>query len=218
MMILQLILKDIRAYGSLIFLWILLPMAILNSLFSLRFYPVGGFIIAGCMVIAVACSILSFSEKKKNIEILTRSLPVTISEIVIARFLTSVTISIIGMIFYYIGTYIVNQIYINPKTNFENINSPKVLFIATFYLLLHNALFIPVMLKFRFLGSILAFVIAMFATILITVSIFKPYRLDFNPYFGTNDSILISTLTLFAILILVIAFTISLFVYKRKEF
>jgi hypothetical protein len=217
-MILKLILKDIRAHSSLTFIYILFPMAILNSFFSLRFYPVGGFIIAGFMVIAVACSMFSFFEKNKRTEILTRSLPVTIQAVVLARYLTSLVISLGGMIFYYIGAFIVSFLYTNPKASFNDINNLKVLFIAAFCVVLYNAIFIPAMLKFRFFGSILSSVLALFATILTTVFLFQPYKLAFKPYFEPGDLILVIFLTIFLIFASIVSVAISLSIYKRKEF
>ncbi len=216
-MILKLILKDIRAYQKLIFLKILLPMAILNSLFSLKFYPVGGYIIAGCMVIVVACSFFSFSEKTRHTEILTRSLPVTDLHVVTARYFTTAFISMGGMVLYYLSAYIISFIYDNPMTRFDDLNHLKILFIAISFLAIHTSIFIPAVFRFRLLGSILTFIIGMAAAILTTVFFFNPYKLSFKPVFEPDDVLKIGILIMIIILAPLISTVVSTFFYRKRE-
>jgi len=217
-MIPKLILKDLRAYQKLIFLQILLPMAILNSLFSLKFYPVGGYIVAGCMVIVVACSLFSFIEKSRNIEILTRSLPVTDLSVVIARYFTTAIVSMSGIALYYLSAYIVSFIYANPKTNFDDLNHLKILFMATSFLAIHTIIFIPAVFRFRILGSILTFIIGMVAAILTTVVFFTPYKLSFTPVFEPDDILKVVILIMIIVLSLLISTALSTFFYREREF
>lgn len=216
-MMLKLILKDLRAYQKLIFLQILLPMAILNSLFSLKFYPVGGYIIAGCMVIAVASSFFSFSEKNRNTEILTRSLPVTDLSVVIARYFTTAIISMSGMVLYYLSAYIVSFVYDNPKTHLDDLSHLKIVFIVISFLSIHTSIFIPAVFKFRLLGSILTFIIGMVAAILTTVVFFKPYKLSFKPVFEPDDILKVGILTMIIVLALLISTALSTFFYRKRE-
>jgi hypothetical protein len=217
-MILKLILKDIKAYQNLIFLRILVPMAILNSLFSLKFYPVGGYIIAGCMVIVVASSLFSFSEKSRNTEILTRSLPVTNLSVVIARYFTTAIISMSGMVLYYLSAYIVSFIYDNAMTCIDDLNHLKILFVAISFLSIHTSIFIPAVFRLRLLGSILTFIIGMVAAILTTVFFFNPYKLSFKPSFEPDDFLKVGILAIIIVLALMISTTLSTFFYRKRVF
>ena len=216
-MIRNLILKDLRAHKILIFFRILLPMAILGSLFNLQFYPGNVYVVQGCMVIAVAGSVFSFSEKNRNTEILTCSLPVSRVSIVRARYLASGLIMVFGIVLYYLTAYFSTFLFKNAAAEFSGIANLKVLYLSVFLVSIHMAVFLPSVFRFRLLGSIITFAIALVTSVTVTVIIFKPYRRSMHPFFEAQGFRDLFLLSLGIILLLGLSIFLSMALFKKRD-
>ncbi len=216
-MIPQLILKDLQAYKVLILLRILLTMAIVSSLFHLQFYPANVYIVQACMVFAAASSIFSFSEKSRNTEILTCSLPVSRVSIVVARYLTSALIMVLGILLFYFMAYLATFLLENAANKFSNIANLRVLYLTIFFVTVHTSLFLPAVFWFRMLGSIIGFAVALIASVVLTRIIFRPYKLSMVAIFREDNVELLVLLTILTILILFASIVLSVKLYQKRN-
>ena len=214
-MILQFIIKDIKAYKKII-LGGLFAHLLMGSVFTFRYYPWHVYAMYGYLVISFVSTFFLFCEKKRSAEILTNSLPGTRSTIVIARYFTSTIIIILGLILWLLNAYISESIYTAALTQFNQIARPKVLFMALLFVSIHLSAFLPAVFGFRVLGMVSTYVIAIIAAILPIPLIFHPYK-NYNPNFEAGDIALISILSLFIILAPSISATLSIIIYKRKN-
>ena len=163
-MILKFIIKDIKAYKKLI-LGGFLAHLLLGSMFTFRYYPWNIYAMYGYLVISFISSFYLFNEKKRSIEILNSSLPGTRSTIVIARYLSSIIIAIIGIFLWLLNAYISEFIYTDAMTHFHQIAKLKVLFMALLFISIQMSIFLPAVFSFRIFGMVLTYTIALITAI-----------------------------------------------------
>ena len=215
-MILKFIIKDIKAYKKFIFGGLFAHL-LLGSIFTFQYYPWHVYAMYGYLGISFVSSFYLFKEKKLSTEILTNSLPGDRSSIVIARYLTSIAIIVIGIILWTLNAYISEFIYADAKTHFHQIAKLKVLFMALFFMSIKLSLFLPSVFSFRTFGMASTFTVALIAAILSIPLIFHPYKRSYNPYFEFGDLGLVAFLTLFIIFAPLISATFSILIYQRKD-
>ena len=216
-MIFNLILKDIKAYKNTIFLKILLLWLFFSAVFFFKLYPWDVYMMHACMTIAFANSIFSFSEKNRNTEIMTCSLPVSRSAIVKARYFTTAVIAFAGIILWFLFAYFADFLYTNATINFRQIFNLKVLFIVLFCISIHSGIFLPAVFRFRLFGTIITFIAAIVTAIAVTVLIFHPDRSSFAPYFEAKDFLLVTISILFMVLALFISALLSALIYNKRD-
>lgn len=212
-MILKLMIKDFKAYSSTIFLRILLPM-LLGSIFVIQLYRWDVYLMFSCMYLCLASSGFLFTEKKKETEILTCSLPVTRSAIVTARYLISGLISILAIVLFYANAYVADFLYTDPATQFWQISNFKVLFLVLFFLAIFMSIYLPAVFGFRFMGMAITFAIAIISAIFLVATVFKPWTRSFAPYLTQGEFIILS---LVIIALPFISFILSLQIYNKKD-
>lgn len=186
-MILNLVIKDIKAYWETIFLRLMLPYILIGVLFSLRHYSWDVYMMLGYIIITAACSFFLFSDKKRNMEMLFCSLPVTRSDIVLARYLTSVVIIVVGFSFMYLNGYIASLINTNTVMDFSQTSNPKALFIVLFSFSIYLSIFLPSVFMFRVFGMTMTLISALTAVNVSIPLIFHPYSPSFSPQFEASD-------------------------------
>jgi ABC-type transport system involved in multi-copper enzyme maturation permease subunit len=212
-MLVKLIIKDFKAYKNLILFRLTLPMLVVSSIFVIQLYRWDVYLMISCMYICSAGSTFLFTEKKKETEILTCSLPTTRSAIVTARYLTSVIISGLGIILFYLNAYVADFLYTNPVTHFWQINNLKVLFLVLFFLSIFMSIYLPAVFSFRFMGMAITFAIAIITAIFFVATIFKPWARSFTPYLKHGEFAVLSLI----IFLPFISFILSTQIYKTRD-
>ena len=215
-MIFKLIVKDFKVYKKLIFGGLFAHL-LLGSMFTFRYYPWNIYTMYGYLAISFVSSFYLFKEKKLSTEILTSSLPGTRSTIVIARYLTSIIIILIGMILWTLNAYISEIVFPNAKTHFYHIAKWKVLLMALLFMSIQLSIFLPAVFSFRTFGMAATYTVALIAAILSIPLIFHPYKRSYNPYFEIGYLALVAFLVLFIILAPLISATLSVAIYQRKD-
>lgn len=215
-MITKLIIKDLKAHKKLI-LGGFLAHLLLGSVFTFQYYPWHVYAMYGYLGISFVSSFYLFKEKKLSTEVLTNSLPGSRSTIVIARYLTSIVMIVIGIILWTLNAYISEFIFPNSMTHFHHIVKLKVLFMALLFMSIQFSIFLPAVFSFRIFGVVSTFVIALVAAIMSIPLIFHPYKRYYNPYFEISDLPLVALLTLFIIFAPLISATFSITIYQRKD-
>jgi len=110
-MIFKLILKDIKVYKTTIFFRILFLWLSAGAIIIFKNFSLEAYIGQACITIVFAHSIFLFNEKKRSAEIITCSLPISRSTIVLARYLTSGVITLLGILLWIIIATIADWIY-----------------------------------------------------------------------------------------------------------
>lgn len=216
-MILQLIIKDLRAYKQMIFIRILVLWLSFGALFFAHFYKWDVYMMHASMCIAFACTFFTFSEKYRNTEILTISLPVTKNQIVLAKYLTSLTIIVAGITIWYIIAFIASVLTGGTFIPFDQILKIKTLFIVLFFLCTHVTIFFPFYFSTRVIGLVLGFAIAFISAIALTAVIFLPYSRMYNHYFSNSDISFVVSLTALILIAFIVSINLSVFVYRRHQ-
>ncbi|MBI5021583.1 MAG: ABC-2 transporter permease [Ignavibacteriales bacterium] len=215
-MIIKLILKDLTAYKKNIILNFLAFM-ILGNIFIFRYYPWHVYMMYGYLAFVFISTFFSFIEINKNAEALTCSLPVSRSGIVIARYLTSAVLMFGGLALWYLNGFVAGAVYTDAATDFNRAAHLKVLFIAVFFIVLQTSIFLPALFKFRLIGTVLTFVVALVAAVITVVLIFRPYSRSFNSYFVEGELVVISILTSIMVAAPALSLVVSLSLFKRKD-
>jgi len=216
-MLFKLILKDLKAHKHQIFTRTLIPMLILSGHFTFQFYHWDVYFMIACMTTAAASSFFSFIDKKQNIIQLTASLPVTRQKLVLARYLISLMIITLGLALFYGNAWLGQFIYSEPKTQFASINHLKVLWMAVLFLVIQVSLYLPVVFRGGFWGSIIVFILTIVISIAVIAIIFRPGSFQFPPEFQTNNPLIMSFWVGVLILLLLFSFGISTALFCKKD-
>jgi ABC-type transport system involved in multi-copper enzyme maturation permease subunit len=216
-MILQLALKDLRGYRRFIAFNIFLPGIVWTMLVFSRYYPWHAYIMFCNLAICAAGSYYTFSEKKQNLNILFCSLPVTRWQIVLSKYLTSLVIIIIGIVVFSIAVYMNHLLSENAAMNFGKLMHPKIIFMCFYLNTVFFSIFLPAVFWFGLFGMAISFTIAMISSIYSYVVLFRPYRVDFQPYFTADTTVN----TLIAIVLMcslsLLSFGITNKIFKKKN-
>ena len=215
-MVLRLILKDLMAYRKTIVLNFILFM-IMGNIFTFQYYPWHVYMMYGYLGLAFISTVFSFTEKNRNTEILTCSLPATRSSIVIARYLVSAILTIGGLLLWIGNAYIASLFYADARTVFDHIIHLKAFFMALFFISIYSSIFLPSVFNFRLLGTVMTFIIALVTAVASIPLIFHPYSRAYNPYFEYGDFMSVSVLFMMMVAVPSISFTMSLKLYNNKD-
>lgn len=213
----SLILKNIKGNFHIIFLRVLLPMAVGTSLYNARFQSADANIIAACTVIAAACTGFYFSEILHKRDVMTCSLPVKRVAIVIARYLTSVMLMLVGSAFYFGCMVVASLIFRHPTTEFHQLLHPGVLFMIGFFVFVHMSIFLPAVFTGKFIVAVLAFIVAMASAILGTVYVFDLEGISWNTHIVAGDHIIIIKAIVIMSLVLFLSISFSTCVYRGRD-
>ncbi|MBN2091820.1 ABC-2 transporter permease [candidate division KSB1 bacterium] len=216
-MILRLILKDLKANYSSIFLRSFLFSLIAGSVFVYRYYHWNVYMMYGYLTFAFASSNYLFIESKHANEVKTLTLPVNRASIVIAKYLTTIFIAILGLSLWILNAWFSEYLFPDAKSEFQPIFKFKVIFMAFVFVAIHLSIFLPSAFRFRTFGMIFTFVIALFLAVASIPVLFYPYKSYYNPYFESEDLMMVLMLTLFIILAPVISAALSVALYRTKE-
>jgi hypothetical protein len=215
-MVLRLILKDLMAYRKTIIVYFL-GVIILGNIFIFRYYPWHVYMMYGYLALAFISTYYSFSEKNRNTEVLTCSLPVTRSSIVKARYLVSAILTIGGLLLWIGNAYVAGLLHADARTVFDHVAHMKVLFMALFFISIYSSIFLPSVFSFRLMGTVITFIIALVTAVASVPLVFHPYGGSYNPYFEYRDLMSVSVLFIILVGAPSISFIMSLRIYNSKD-
>ncbi len=216
-MIVNLMMKDLKVYWKKIFLRLMVPYMLLGMFFIFKYFPWNVYMMIGYLNISIGIMLYHFGEKANTVEILNCSLPVSRSDIVWARYLTSTVIVTVCLVLWYINGTIADQIIVEPMTDWSRATHLKVVFIALFYFSVLVSVFLPSGFNFRILGMILTFVVALVSAVTSLPLLFRTYSYSFRPQFVAADVPKFMLLGLVMLLIVCISFFVSQRTYKHKD-
>ena len=216
-MLLNLILKDIRVYKKIFLFRIMIPMAVLSNIFTLRFFSWDVYFMFGCMLVAVAGSVFIMFEKSGYGEALGCSLPSTRSAVVFAKYLTSAFFAGIGILVLLLNAYVADFIHPRGPADFEHFFNLKVLFMTLFFYFIYKSIFFPAALHLKPFGGFIALVLAQIVAVSAIAIFFRPGWGSYTPYFNTEDLLGAVVLNLLVLLLFGSSALLALQLYKKKD-
>ncbi len=216
-MIFKLILKDLKANYSSIFLRSFLPALIAGSVFVYRYYPWHVYMMYGYLMLTFASSIYLFTESKPANEVKTLTLPVNRTAIVLAKYVTSILIILVGLSAWIGNAWLAERFFPDARSEFQSIFMIKTIFMAVLFFTIHLSIFLPSVFRCRTVGMVMTFISALFLAILSIAEIFHPYCGSYNPVFEAGDLMQVLFLTLIILVAPLISGVLSVTLYKTKE-
>jgi len=215
-MLVKLIIKNVRSAGPKM-LQVLIAYVIIGGLFIRQFYTWELYMMYGYMTISWIASAFCFTEKKNTAEIFSLSLPVSRSKVVISRYLTSVSIIILGFFIWYLGAYVWDLIFQDDVNLFNKIMYIKVGFMATLFLTVQQSLFLPFSFKLNVIGMGITFVVATALPITMIATVFAPYKASYNPIFIQGDLPLVIFFLIIIVTLPVLSIALSHRLYDKND-
>jgi len=216
-MILSLIFKDLKAYGRYMLFAIILPAMFWNLVFIYPNFRWMAFIMYSNLAIAATVSYFVFSEKKQSLEVLVASLPVTRTQIVLARYLLVLVILFMGMILFYGNAYLCHLIHGESVVHFEKINHVKNALLSIFLIVVLIGLHYPATFRFGMIGMIFSLVIAVSLSVYLTVQFFSTDSRSWTPYFTMNDWPNLLAIGMGIFLLPLFSIWLSKYIYEKKD-
>ncbi len=213
----KLIIKDIRANYKAILFRLVIPMLLGGLFFT---YPYLGWISyfsLACLIIIISGSLYSIWDKNKSVEILTCSLPVSRNNVVNSRYLTSLIITVTGLIIWGLNAYIADLIWVESATQLSDLFNLKILFMALFMISIHFSIFLPAVFQFRRLGMIMIIVFSIVISLALTELFFLPDDGVLNPRLEVEKTYLYIALLMVMIVLPWISMQLSKYLFCRKD-
>lgn len=216
-MLIHLILKDLLAYRKYLFLNIFLPGILWTTVGFSLFSQWNNYLMFCNLAILAAGSYYTFSEKKQNLHLLVCSLPVTRTQVVISKFLTTGIIIFIGIFIFLTSTY-VNGLYLEKVAPlFDKLFHIKIAFMSICLYSIFFSIFLPATFSLRLSGMVITIIIAGVVSIYSYVVFFRPYRISFVHYFTPDDVWKILLISLLMISLLLLSIFLSGVIFSRKN-
>jgi len=214
----QLILKDIKAHWKKIFLKTAGAWLMLGGLFFFVFFPWQVYFIHACMAVAFASSTYIISDKSRQAELLSCSLPTNRYSIVVARYLTTGIIVAIVLVMWLFIAWIGEHLFSASRTHFADIFRGEIVFLLLIFQIIHFSLFLPAGFKTGMMGSIITFTLGILSAIITIVFIFN-YHSGFlwTQLVQASWHVMVS-ISIILLFILIFSINLAFFLIKIKEY
>ena len=216
-MLLNLIIKDIRAYGKSILKITVLSLMV-NTLFS--FFNEHSWFIYIVMAAGQISFIIGYylmGEKMRRGEILICSLPVTRATIIRGKYLAASLIAIVGMMLWFSCAYLLNSIFTNTPGDFHLFTNPFVIFFILFYFSFFISVFFPIVTIFDKIWALTNLSIFFAALFIVPFSLYFETRGLLLTEFKAGNIFFIGLLTVIMIILPWLSITLSKRLFNRRE-
>ena len=216
-MLFRLIFKDLSGYKRYIVFAIFVPGIVWTMLIFSRFYPWHAYLMFCILAVCAAGSYYTFSEKKQNLHNLFCSLPVTRRQIVLGKYVTTLVIGIIGIILFAMIIKVNQFLSARAARDFDMLMHPKIAFMSFYLYAVFISIFLPSVFRLGLFGMAVALTLALVNSIHSYVLLFRPYRMDFVPYFTAHDGVKTLIAVLAMCLLPAISCVISMKLFEEKD-
>ena len=216
-MILNLMIKDMRAFGKSILIIVVLSL-IVNTLFS--FFNERSWFIYIVMSAGQISFIIGYylmGEKMRRGEILLCSLPITRRTIIRGKYLAASLIAIVGMILWFLYACLLNSIFTDTPADFHLFTNPIVIFFVIFYFSFFISLFFPIVTIFDKIWALTNLSIVFAALFIVPFSLYFETRGSLISEFKAGNIVFISLLIAIMIILPWLSITLSIKLFKRRE-
>ena len=214
---LNLMLKDIRAFGKSILIIAILSL-IVNTLFS--FFNERSWFIYIVMSAGQISFIIGYylmSEKMRRGEMLLCSLPISRPTIIRGKYLVASLIAIVGMILWFLNACLLNSIFIDTPGDFHLFTNPIVIFFILFYFSFFISIFFPIVTIFDKIWALTNLSILFAVIFIVPFSLYYEARGLLIAEFKAGNIFIITLLTAIMIILLWLSIIISTKLFKRRE-
>ena len=216
-MIVHLIAKDLRAYHRMIIGNLIFGAVFINLTARLNPANLSGYVTQAAVFIGVGIIVFLFSEKLLAVHQLVLSLPVTRTTVVLARYLTSFVIALMGTVLWIGFTWVSVETNSAMPFTFAEAMTPKVALIVAITLLGQISIFTPAYFRFGKLIGALFFPISMLIPLFFTVKILGVQSRRFVPEFTAADFPLYPIAGVMAVVAVALSFLLSRSIYKARD-
>ncbi len=216
-MITKLFSKDVKVFGKNILIFTLLCLIINDLMITIGEDSWRPYIFIGMVQISVIIGYYAVFDKIRKGEALIGSLPTTRTSIIIARYLSAVSITALGTFVWFINAYILKSVSDNTPGDFYLIVSPYSFFFVTAYLAIFISIFLPVVIKYNKIWGLVGLV---YMGALVFIFSMKFLHNIFYSYFVGSGSIDFGFSIVFILIIFFCLFfstTISVKIYKTID-
>jgi hypothetical protein len=216
-MILNLIMKDVKAFGKSI-LKITVLSLIVNTLFS--FFNEHSWFIYIVMAAGQISFIIGYylmGEKMRRGEILICSLPITRVTIIRGKYLVATLITIGGMTLWFLYACLLNSISTDTPGDFHLFTNPIVIFFTLFYFSFFISVFFPIVTIFDKIWALTNLSILFAAIFIVPFSLYFETRGLFAAEFKAGNILFIGSLTAIMMILHWLSITFSTRLFKRRE-
>jgi hypothetical protein len=216
-MIKKLLFKDIKVFGKNILIFTLFWVIISNVMITFGEDSWRPYIFIGMVQISVIIGYYAIFDKIRKGEVLISSLPTTRTSIVIARYLSALSIAALGIFVWFINAYILDSISTNTPEDFYLIFRPYSLFFVAAYLAIFISIFVPVVIKY---SKIWALVALIYMGALVFIFSVKLLHNIFYSYVAGSGSLNFGFSIIFVLILffcLFVSSTITIKIYKSID-
>ncbi|MBN2091822.1 ABC-2 transporter permease [candidate division KSB1 bacterium] len=157
-MILKLLAKDVKIFWKNIIIFILTCLILNDLMITLGEDSWRPYIFIGMIQISILIGYYAVFDKIRNGEILIGSLPITRNSIIRARYLSALSIALLGVFLWLINALILESTAINTPGDFDPNFGPYSFFFVSAYLVIFISIFIPVTIKYSKLWALVALI------------------------------------------------------------
>lgn len=215
-MIVKLTVKDLRAHHQFYLYRILLPWMAIAGCFLFQFYTWNVYVMHASMAVAVASTAFSFSEVK-NTRVLSPSLPVSRRDIVIARYLTSMVIAVLGTCVFFVIANLIGRLFPDGRTSLEQVMHVKAIMQPIFLHAVMISLFLPATFRFNLTGVILAFVFAGVTAIIVTAVLYVDLSHSFRFFLEAYNHFQLLLIFIIILFAPILSAMLSIVVYQKTD-
>lgn len=185
--------------------WILIILVthlLIGGLFHIKYFRWHVYMMYGYILISFITSFYFNKEFKSEIKYFIYSLPLKRETVVYFRYLLSFILFVVCLSIWFLNGYLFDMLWDEKVTYFNEIYYSKVVFMALFFYVIQQSLFLPAAFVYRMQGIVISFVIGLSIAITTIPVIFYPYSYRYSRYFHQQDLGLITLLSMLMIFLI----------------
>ncbi len=216
-MMLNLIIKDVRAFGK-----SLLRIAVLSLIMITLFVFLNDgswfiYIVMAAGQISFIIGYYLMSEKMHRGELLICSLPVTRTAIMRSKYLVALFFAVGGMTLWFLYACLVKSIFTDTPGDFHLFTNPMVIFFILFYFSFFISLFVPIVTIFDKIWVLTNLSIFFAALFIVPFSLYYEFRGSFPAEFEAENILFVGSLILIMLLLPLLSMTHSTRLFNKRE-
>jgi ABC-type transport system involved in multi-copper enzyme maturation permease subunit len=217
MMMLNLLLKDLRAFGKSLLKITVLSLIVITLFIFLHEGSWFIYIVMAAGQISFVIGYYLMSEKIHRGEILICSLPVTRKTIIRAKYLVALLIVIGGITLWFLYACLLNFIFTDLPGNFQLFTNPIVIFSILFYFSFFISAFVPIVTIFDKIWALTNLSILFAAIFIVPFSLYFEFKGSFHAKFEAGNILFFGSLILIMILLSWFSIALSTRLFKQRE-
>ena len=216
----SLIIKDLKANQSPVLSFMLGNLVFAGIVYY--FWKFDVFVLHGTGIIAFSITSLSAHERLNNKEMLWCSMPVKRKQIVISRYLSSLVIVIVGLIFWFLAAVIFNMIFSNAASDFKQITYVNNFWMPVILIAVFISLLLPVIFRIKsYAAHYISALVTFITAVTMGIAVQRSFHSDKSYFFdlvSRTGFFSLAVLAVAAILVLTgLSVLVSIWFYNKRN-